>query len=174
MVFKTMGGHCKCCGQCCSAFYVDMSQEELRERAAREKAFSLSMLESDAVFVIENCTPLSPEEACKRSPAIAEAPRWPRKNYWTCKYLRDKRLCQLDLDGLDKPHVCKGYPWYGKDPLEEKWLFPGCGYESSQITNQGKGRKMARIKVNDLSADVMISKEEMKKVFDGAKHLILG
>jgi len=162
-------GECLRCGQCCSSFYVKMNNTEILKRAQVDESKGLSMLESDAVFISKHCIPLSPEEARLRSPEIVDSPYWSSGEFWTCSFHRSDRLCQLDVLGLPKPHICRGYPWYGVEP-RDKWLYPGCGYRLDliYIKMMKGGDLMAKIKIIDLPQDMQISKEEMKKVFGGA------
>ncbi len=122
-------GQCLCCGQCCSSFYVKMSHKELTKQALKDEAKGLSILESDAKFIIKHGIRLSVEEAEMRSPALLNSPNWPRDEYWTCQFHRNDGLCDLDILQLPKPHVCTGYPWYDREP-RLKWLYPGCGYNA--------------------------------------------
>lgn len=119
---------CRCCGQCCSAFTVKKTREEIADLAVRDEARGLNMLQSDAVFLYRHGIPLTAEEALRRSPSIAGAPGWPNETYWSCEFLRDGKKCQLDLNSKPKPKVCKGYPWYSNRPRTGIWLRPGCGY----------------------------------------------
>ncbi|MEW6183027.1 MAG: hypothetical protein AB1500_07605 [Bacillota bacterium] len=119
---------CKCCGQCCTAFYTQLDSEALLKKALEDEALGLTMLESDAVFIVRHCRRLTPEEARARSPAVVGSPGWPNGHYWACEYLNHDRLCQLQLDSGTKPRICREYPWYGGGPQAKRWLLPGCGY----------------------------------------------
>jgi Fe-S-cluster containining protein len=119
---------CRCCGQCCSAFTVRKTREEIADLAARDEARGLNMLQSDAVFLYRHGIPLTAEEARRRSPSITGSPGWPNETYWSCEFLRGGKKCQLDLNSKPKPKVCKGYPWYSSRPRAGIRLRPGCGY----------------------------------------------
>ncbi|MFZ5642460.1 MAG: hypothetical protein ACOY46_02570 [Bacillota bacterium] len=171
---RTHTGQCLRCGQCCSTLYVKLSRREISDRAVDDEARGLSILESDALFLMRYGIPLSPEEAGLRSPTIIYSPHWPQAEYWTCQFHRKDGLCQLDILQLPKPHICKGYPWYNGEP-RMKWLYPGCGYQAdllgmniSQRMNRSEKEMPANPDDMELSVTEVVDYTRIKGIFSGA------
>lgn len=105
------------------------------ENARRDEVMGLTWLESDPVFIYRHCTRLTPEETLQRSPVVVNSPGWGRFAFFTCEFFVDGRFCKLDLEGLPKPKICKGYPWYNDPRRYDKWYHPGCGYAPETVKN---------------------------------------
>ncbi|MGE5403702.1 MAG: hypothetical protein ACM3PP_02065 [Candidatus Saccharibacteria bacterium] len=114
-------------------FFVRQTREEIALQAVRDEARGLNMLQSDAVFLFRYAIPLTPEQAQERSPGIVASPNWPNRHYWTCGFLREDMRCQLDVDKLPKPMVCRGYPGYGSSDYSGRWMYEGCGYRDTKV-----------------------------------------
>lgn len=120
-------GSCHTCGKCCEAIHISISPEEIAKGAENQREWS----SSDFVFIADNWTPITREEADSINPHFAEMEKrgadYGHMHFYTCKnHDKETKLCKI----YDKrPHVCSGYPWYGAEPrAEEAFYTMDCGY----------------------------------------------
>jgi Fe-S-cluster containining protein len=128
------------CGKCCEAIHIPKSAEEIAEMAKTQIAWGKTDLDNDVVFIHFNWTPITKEEAYRINPHLAANEDHVRKewgehgiesynslHFFTCKHF-DKETRKCTIHEI-RPHVCSGYPWYGRPP-EPTHLFysPDCGY----------------------------------------------
>jgi Fe-S-cluster containining protein len=114
-----------------------MSPDRVAELAGNKQTSSY-----DVTFVHENWTPISKEEAFAINPKLKANEEFALANpdvymdsaevmggmhYYTCNKL-DKQtgLCTAHSE---KPHVCSGYPFYGRTPSVHMMFYSDdCGY----------------------------------------------
>jgi Fe-S-cluster containining protein len=129
-------GKCNCCGQCCRALSIDYSKVELK----RQLEYDLELLgrhpdhrhreqillfKHDVEFILKYWQRISREKALSINPALAG--RGTEERYFfCCSCLGDDGSC---AQHLDRPQVCRGYPWYGQLPRPDALFALPCGYE---------------------------------------------
>lgn len=92
---------CNRCGDCCRVICVNLTKRRMREGTVE-----------DAMFVLKHWHRISRAEARLRNPGVLPHP--PDHYYYECDaFDAEQNLCTAQDD---KPMVCKGFPWYGRDP----------------------------------------------------------
>jgi Fe-S-cluster containining protein len=92
-------------------------------------------------FVLAHWHRISKAQALKNNPHLAsimdEYERDTRTIYWyTCDMLVENRC----LIHQERPNICRGYPWYGKNPADcqAEFLYgENCGYKIDQLLGRG-------------------------------------
>lgn len=106
--------HCKNCSKCCEVIALDnVSHERFAEMVKTGKV--------DAIHG-EMMRPISREEAIKRNPYVVTGRDRMREmhnaegetSYYTCTKLVDNRCSIYE----NRPYMCSGYPFYGREPNE--------------------------------------------------------
>lgn len=107
-------GSCKRCGCCCEEIYFlnwtpadfRRSYEEWRNSTGRGV---------DDIYLLY--------------PMLRPVEKTARGWKYRCIHLeRDSKGRASCAIWPNRPRVCRGYPWYGKPPVPDKTLAPGCGY----------------------------------------------
>lgn len=129
-------GECNCCGKCCRALSIDYSKQELQ----RQLEYDLELLqrrpdhrhreqilqfEHDVEFIVKYWRRISREQALDVNPELAGRGT-DERFFFRCDCLSDDGKCTVHLD---RPQVCRGYPWYGQLPRPEALFAHPCGYE---------------------------------------------
>lgn len=105
---------CAKCGVCCEDIYTSWNLDLIKERAEKEgedspNAANYRFVKDNWVSHYED----KPEDGHEK---------------WTClKFDSVARLCTAHDD---RPPVCSGYPWYGKEPAKGAWLPPACSFQA--------------------------------------------
>lgn len=117
--------NCNGCTDCCKAIHVN-------KRSIR-RAMGASNLSGDRKFIFENWKPISARRAKKRNPHVFDT-KFHRKER-VQKVKRDMQFfkcCNLTATGCaayeSRPEVCRGYPWYGREPRPAVDYSADCVY----------------------------------------------
>lgn len=94
---------CARCGGCCDPVTMRLTKKQIRERTA----------DPSGPFILANWRRISRAEANRRSPTLGTVPGDGYRFYECAKFDPDTRLCTAHED---RPPVCQGFPWYGKEP----------------------------------------------------------
>ncbi len=120
-------GHCTQCGDCCRAVRLRVDWELA---AADLDHYQPS---SDIQFVRDHFTEITPEDAERRLPGIVtltgeEEGRQEHEHFYTCDQFNETTNLCMAHDS--RPEFCRGFPFYGRDEVEEAMLrlYPRCGY----------------------------------------------
>lgn len=130
------------CGNCCKALICNISPQEARRYVLHNYPFynwdEWSTYSNDIIFIDQELTNISYEQAVKINPQIKE---WnlteeERKTRWfyKCPHLTEENECSIH-DKLEPNHMCDGYPWYGKIPSDSSWYHKDCGYKQDLNEN---------------------------------------
>lgn len=104
---------CSRCGDCCENIKTSWTLDSLEKVALKEGPESPNYKNYE--FVRDNWVSQLEE---------------PQENYeqWTClKFDPVGRLCTAHED---RPPVCSGYPWYGKEPKRTALLEARCSFQA--------------------------------------------
>jgi Fe-S-cluster containining protein len=116
---------CSKCGDCCRAIAVPATKKRVREGNFGE----------DGWFILRHWHPISRAEAERRLPRIGRMRRDPGVRFYACDQFDAERNLCMAHDG--RPDVCRGFPFYGGDPLHwalddegrvDLLVYPRCRY----------------------------------------------
>jgi len=112
---------CARCGVCCRAFFLSITDETLREWAARRRAGETHGLPPDLDAVLELFIPLS------QPPPTSEG------SWYTCRaFDAERNLCRLmETDPSRRPQACYAYPYLFDWASLHEAPYPNC-----RIVNQ--------------------------------------
>lgn len=105
---------CARCGDCCENIQTSWDLEHLRKTAEKEGDDSPNA--ANYRFVRDNWVDQGID------------PNGAGGVTWTClKFDSVGRTCTAHED---RPPVCSGYPWYGKEPFKGAWLPAACSFQA--------------------------------------------
>jgi Fe-S-cluster containining protein len=122
-----MHGYCNMCGKCCEAIRLMIPPEQFAEYGPNAEEGS------NYRFVYEHWRNISEDEAFRRNPLLRMQKEAGLVNgevwYYECDmYDPVTHKCKAHDT---RPHVCRGYPFYGDDPVAREyftWYSPTCDY----------------------------------------------
>lgn len=102
---------------------MQVSYAEIIEIARRDS------VPGDADFIQRNWVPVSKKKAFILNPYLEKKIENGKRYFYTCK-LFNKYTGQCS-DYENRPQICKGFPWYGRDPHSGDVFFtPDCGFKN--------------------------------------------
>lgn len=101
---------CSRCGDCCESMFLSSTKRRLREMLGETDTSDSNV--ANAEFILEHW-----------HGGVANGPG--RTKRWACDAFDPvSRLCTAHED---RPPVCSGFPWYGRDPYDLN-LSPRCSF----------------------------------------------
>lgn len=130
-----MIGRCTGCGGCCDPVIIPRRMVTKTRVAGDPDLMPVAPGASDGErcrsWIRDDLTRISRTEALRRRPAIALGATSGQFFYACRHYDRETRRC-LDYD--NRPSICRGFPWYGKEPTAAALEYlPECGYREDLV-----------------------------------------